>query len=103
MLRSSSVFYKNLPGLSRFFSVTDGSRIFLPGRIEAFGDEDLNFKTYKWVLSHELAHLLHGTFTLTAEAVKGCLAPLPNPRLSFRIFQFLEDERVDRLMMQAYP
>ncbi len=33
-LRSSSMFYKNLPGLSSFFSVTDGTRIFLPSRIE---------------------------------------------------------------------
>lgn len=103
MLRSSSVFYKNLPGLSRFFSVTDGSRIFLPSRIETFGDEDMNFKTYKWVLTHELAHLLHGTFVLSAPEVKTGLGSLPNPRQAFRVFEFLEDERVDFLMMNAYP
>ncbi len=103
MLRSSSVFYKNLPGLSRFFSVTDGSRIFLPSRIEAFDDEDTNFTTYKWILTHELAHILYGTFELSASDIKTRLGSFPNPRQAFRIFEFLEDERVDFLMMNAYP
>jgi hypothetical protein len=103
MLRSSSVFYKNLPGLSRFFSVTDGARIFLPTRIETFSDEDLNFTTYKWILTHELAHLLHGTFELPASKLKAALGALPNPIQAFRVFEFLEDERVDFLMMNAYP
>jgi hypothetical protein len=103
MLRSSSVFYKNLPGLSRFFSVTDGARIFLPARIETFGDEDMNFTTYKWILTHEMAHLLHGTFELPASEVRAGLGTLPNPRQAFRVFEFLEDERVDFLMMSAYP
>jgi nitric oxide reductase activation protein len=103
MLRSSSVFYKNLPGLSRFFSVTDGARIFLPTRIEAFADEDLNFTAYKWVLTHELAHLLHGSFDIPAADVRAGLGPFPDPRRAFRIFEFLEDERVDHLMMTGYP
>jgi hypothetical protein len=102
MLRSSSLFYKNLPGLSRFFSVTDGSRIFLPSRIEAFAEEELNFKTYKWVLTHELAHLLHGTFSI-GKADFSCLAELGNPRQAFKIFEFLEDERVDHLISLSYP
>lgn len=103
MLRSSSVFYKNLPGLSHFFSVTDGARVFLPGRIETFGDEDMNFKAYKWILTHELAHLLHGTFDLPASEIKTHLSQFPNPRQAFRVFEFLEDERVDFQMMEAYP
>jgi nitric oxide reductase NorD protein len=103
MLRSSSVFYKNLPGLSRFFSVTDGARIFLPARIETFSGEDLNFTTYKWILTHEMAHLLYGTFELPAAEVRAGLGPLPNPRQAFRVFEFLEDERVDFLMMSDYP
>ncbi|HET7318802.1 MAG TPA: VWA domain-containing protein [Nitrospirota bacterium] len=103
MLRSSSIFYKNLPGLSRFFSVTDGWRIFVPSRIEVFADEEMNFKTYKWVLTHELAHILHGTFDIGASTIRDELAALPDPRQAFRIFEFLEDERVDHLMMNAYP
>lgn len=102
MLRSSSLFYKNLPGLSRFFSVTDGSRIFLPSRIEAFAEEELNFKTFKWVLTHELAHLLHGTFDI-GKADLSVLAGLPNPIQAFKIFQFLEDERVDYRISLDYP
>ena len=102
MLRSSSIFYKNLPGLSRFFSVTDGERIFLPSRIEAFGDEELNFKTYKWILTHELGHLLHGTFNIEKKDL-GCLTKLKNPTQAFKIFEFLEDERVDYLLGLSYP
>jgi len=102
MLRSSSIFYKNLPGLSRFFSVTDGSRIFLPSLIDAFADEEMNFKTYKWVITHELAHLLHGTFNIGREDLV-VFAGLSNPVQAFRIFEFLEDERVDFLMTIDYP
>lgn len=102
MLRSSSLFYKNLPGLSRFFSVTDGERIFLPSRIDVFPDEDLNFKTFKWVLTHELAHLLHGTFDIGRQDLDR-LNALGNPQQAFRIFQFLEDERVDYLISTGYP
>lgn len=101
-IRSSSLFYKNLPGLSRFFSVTDGTRIFLPSRIEVFGDDDLNFKTYKWILTHELAHLIFGTFDL-AEGDARRLDGLQKPVPAFRIFEFLEDERVDHLMGLQYP
>ncbi len=103
MLRSSSVFYKNLPGLSRFFSVTDGARIFLPSRIETFDAEDMNFTTYKWILTHELAHLLYGTYELQASEVRASLDSFANPRQAFSVFEFLEDERVDFLMMNAYP
>lgn len=102
MLRSSSIFYKNLPGLSRFFSVTDGERIFLPSRIEVFADEELNFKTYKWILTHELGHLLYGTFNIGKEDL-GCLTGLKNPNQAFKIFEFLEDERVDFLLGLSYP
>jgi nitric oxide reductase NorD protein len=102
MLRSSSIFYKNLPGLSRFFSVTDGERIFLPSRIEVFADEELNFKTFKWILTHELGHLLHGTFTIGKKDL-GCLTGLKNPNQAFKLFEFLEDERVDFLLGLSYP
>ncbi len=102
LLRSSSIFYKNLPGLSRFFSVTDGERIFLPSRIEAFRDEELNFMTYKWILTHELGHLLHGTFIVGKEDL-ACLSGLSNPNQAYKIFEFLEDERVDFLVGLAYP
>ncbi len=102
MLRSSSLFYKNLPGLSRFFSVTDGERIFLPSQIEAFADEELNFKTFKWILTHELAHLLYGTFSIGKQELAG-LNGLNNPNHAYKIFEFLEDERVDYLIGLAYP
>ncbi|MEJ2697120.1 MAG: hypothetical protein P8013_10780 [Candidatus Sulfobium sp.] len=101
-LRSSALFYKNLPGLSRLFSVTDGSRIFLPSRVDVFTGEDMNFKAYKLMLSHELGHLMHGTFDLGRAEISG-LADCPNPPLAARIFEFLEDERIDFLMGLQYP
>lgn len=102
MLRSSSIFYKNLPGLSRFFSVSDGARIFLPTLVDVFADGDLNFKTYKWVLTHELGHHLFGTFDIGKKEIER-LAGLHNPNHAFKIFEFLEDERVDYLLCLAYP
>jgi nitric oxide reductase NorD protein len=101
-IRSSSVFYKNLPGLGRFFSVSDGSRVFIPSRMEVFGEEELNFKTYKWALTHELAHLLFGTFEITRDDTRQ-LDRFPATVPAFKIFEFLEDERVDHLMGLLYP
>lgn len=101
-IRTSSIFYKNLPGLSRFFSVTDGARIFLPPRVDLFKDEELNFKTYKWALTHELAHIIFGTFNLGKEDMKR-LEIYQEPFPAFKIFEFLEDERVDYLMGVQYP
>jgi hypothetical protein len=101
-LRSSALFYKNLPGLSRLFSVTDGTRIFLPSRVDFFSDEEMNFKAYKLMLSHELGHLMHGTFDVGKREIAG-LSECKNPPLAMRIFEFLEDERVDCLMGQQYP
>ncbi len=101
-IRSSSVFYKNLPGLGRSFSVSDGSRVFIPSRMEIFNEEELNFKTYKWVLTHELSHLLFGTFAITQDDRKH-LAQFQAAVPSFKIFEFLEDERVDFLMGHLYP
>lgn len=100
-IRSSAVFYRNLPGLSRFFTVTDGVRIFLPSMINVFEDEDMNFKTYKCSLSHEMAHILFGTFEVNFLELKR-LSELSSPVQAFKIFEFLEDERVDYLMGQQY-
>lgn len=101
-LRSSALFYKNLPGLSRFFSVTDGARIFLPPRVDVFEEEELNFKTYKLMLTHELSHQLFGTFSLRARNIER-FGEFKNPLTAFKIFEFLEDERVEHLMGMQYP
>lgn len=101
-IRSSSLFYKNLPGLSRFFSVTDGTRVFLPPRIDLFADQDLNFKVYKWILTHELGHLVFGSFDLVSDDLKQ-ITQFQDPVPAFKIFEFLEDERIDHLMGLQYP
>lgn len=101
-IRSSAAFYRNLPGLSHFFTVTDGTRIFLPSTINIFDDEDMNFKTYKCSLSHEIAHIVFGTFDIDLQVIKE-LSGLSSPVQAFRIFEFLEDERVDYLMGHLYP
>ncbi len=101
-IRSSSLFYKNLPGLSRFLSVTDGIRVFLPSKITVFSDQELNFKIYKCALSHELSHIQFGTFALGTADIKRVLQ-FGNPVPAFKIFEFLEDERVDYLSGIQYP
>jgi hypothetical protein len=101
-IRSSDIFYRNLPGLSRFFSATDGVRIFLPSRISVFEDQEMNFKTYKCALVHEMAHIMFGTFALEPHD-QGKLFNLKNSGNAFKIFEFLEDERVDYLIGLQYP
>jgi hypothetical protein len=102
-VRSSAIFYKNMPGLGRFFAVGDGSRIYLPSKIGVFGgDDDLNFLLFKLLLTHEMAHIELGTFGLD----RGRLAELAKFRdqaLSLMVFEFLEDERVDSVMDRKYP
>jgi len=101
-IKSSSLFYKNLPGLARFFSVSDGVSVFLPSQITVFDDEEMNFQVYKLALTHELAHIMFGTFELDLKDI-GRLADFCDPALAFKIFEFLEDERVDYLMDIEYP
>jgi len=51
---------------------------------------------------HELGHLLHGTFDIGTKDLER-LAELKNPNQAFKIFEFLEDERVDYLLGLSYP
>ena len=101
-IRSSSIFYKNMPGLSRFFSVTDGTRIYLPPQVSIFADEELNFKSYKLSLIHEIAHLRYNTFDIGTKEMSA-LSGSHDSALSMKIFEFLEDERVDHLTVQELP
>jgi nitric oxide reductase NorD protein len=43
-------------------SSTDGTRIFLPERIQEFKEEERNFTLYKVMATHEEAHLEYGSF-----------------------------------------
>jgi hypothetical protein len=101
-IRSSAMFYRDLPGLGRFFAVTDGTRIFLPTRIALFSDDALNSKAFKWFLTHELGHIEYGTFSLT-ESDLAMLTQHSAASAAMKIFTFLEDERVDYLTGLAYP
>ncbi len=102
MIRPSSVFYKNLHGLGRFFSVTDGERIFLPPRINIFVEEEINLKAYKWFLSHETGHIIYGTFSLSPEEIR-LMPELSVKGIAFKVFEFIEDERIDYRLSLDYP
>ncbi|MFQ5484107.1 MAG: nitric oxide reductase activation protein NorD, partial [Desulfobacterales bacterium] len=102
LIRLASLFYKNISGLDKYFSVTDGTRIFLPSNIAIFQDQELNFKTYKLALLHEIGHLLFDTFAINSRDLKKLSASV-NPILSLKIFELLEDERVDYLLGSQYP
>jgi hypothetical protein len=51
-------------------ATTDGERIFLPGRIKEFKDEDMNFVMYKVLATHEEAHLEYGSFDFELKRVQ---------------------------------
>ncbi|MBA4373019.1 MAG: hypothetical protein C0402_09200 [Thermodesulfovibrio sp.] len=101
-IRTSAMFYRDLPGLGKFFAVTDGTRIFLPSKISLFEDDSLNSKAYKWFLTHELGHIEYGTFSLTDQD-HALLQQHKAASTAMKIFTFLEDERVDYLTGLAYP
>ncbi|MDH5510539.1 MAG: hypothetical protein OEZ32_09330 [Nitrospinota bacterium] len=102
-VRSSAIFYKNMPGLGRFFAVGDGSRIYLPNNLGEFGDDkDSNFKLFKLMLTHEMAHIELGTFAADREKLLR-LARFRDQALAYMVFEFLEDERVDAVMDLLYP
>ncbi len=102
LLRSAALFYKDFPGLGKYFSVTDGTRVFLPSNVAIFNDRELNFKAYKLSLAHELAHLQFGTFDAGVDDLKR-FDEFNDSVQAFKIFEFLEDERVDYLMGSEYP
>ena len=102
LLRSAALFYKDFPGLGKYFSVTDGTRVFLPSNVAIFNDQELNFKSYKLSLAHELAHLQFGTFDVGLDDLKR-FDELDDSVQAAKIFEFLEDERVDYLMATEYP
>jgi len=101
-IRTSAMFYRDLPGLGRFFAVTDGTRIFLPSRISLFEDDGLNSKAFKWFLTHELGHIEYGTFSLS-DHDRAPLLQHKAASTAMKIFTFLEDERVDYFTGLAYP
>ncbi|MDH5677307.1 MAG: hypothetical protein OEZ55_03385 [Nitrospinota bacterium] len=101
-VRSSAIFYKNMPGLGRFFAVGDGSRIYLPTKLGEFDDKDHNFKLFKLLLTHEMAHIELGTFDVDREKLKK-LGRFHDQALAHMVFELLEDERVDAVMDRRYP
>ncbi|MDH4183320.1 MAG: hypothetical protein OEV92_03790 [Nitrospinota bacterium] len=102
-VRSSAIFYKNMPGLGRFFAVSDGSRIYLPTKLGEFGEhQEMNFKLFKLMLTHEMAHIELGTFCVGKEKLAE-LSKCRDQALAMMAFEFIEDERVDKVMDQRYP
>lgn len=103
---------------------TDGDSIFLPPRVEGFGDARANFALYRMAVLHQLGYYQSGTFGFELEAMRArdpTLPPPPrslfrdashlerlfamwrSPQLMRRLFVLFEDLRVDRALPRRYP
>jgi len=63
-------------------ATTDGERIFLPGRVKDFEEEDRNFVMYKVLATHEEAHLEYGSFDFELMRVQDVVSKIKGKYVS---------------------
>ncbi len=99
---------------------SDGHHIYLPERIEHFGDDDdANFRVYRILTARAAGYLEFGTFDLDLSLLKGPAAwpdrreaetdlgrffrAFTNASIARELFHILEDARIDTALRRAYP
>ena len=102
---------------------TDGKKIYLPGRIRDFQNQDDNFMAYKVSATHLEAHLEYGSFEFDLGRIddslkkNGFLSGLealegesdmerfaglfPEPDLARDLFNLMEDWRIEKILTQG--
>ncbi len=104
---------------------TDGKKIYLPGRIRDFQNQDDNFMAYKVAATHLEGHLEYGSFEFDLSRIedylnrKGFLSAIesrddesdmdrfaaffPEPDLARDLFNLMEDWRIEKILQGEYP
>ena len=78
----------------------DAMRIHLPAEMSYFRSTEHNNGAYRIAVLHQIGHRLFGTYTL---GVQGLVAGSSRPGLLRRVFETLEDLRVDLHMGRRFP
>ncbi len=85
---------------------TDGLTIRLPRSVSAYADPARNFTLYKIALLHQLGYYEFGTFDFsrsgTAVGFRDTFRQFSDPALAERLFQVLEDARIDWAIERRY-
>ena len=105
---------------------TDGKKIYLPGRIKDFQDQEDNFRIYKVYATHQEAHLEYGSYEFDIHRMKESAGHIesrygkktesedlsdidrfvhlfPEPDLARDLFNLLEDFRIEGILKREYP
>ena len=78
----------------------DAMRINLPAEMSYFRSTEHNYGAYRIAVLHQIGHRMFGTYTLD---VRGLVAGSSRPGLVRRVFETLEDLRVDLHMSRRFP
>ncbi|XOV88951.1 MAG: nitric oxide reductase activation protein NorD [Pseudomonadota bacterium] len=85
---------------------TDGLSVHLPRQINRYPDARDNFCLYKISLLHQLGYYEFGTFNFVSGgswvSFRDYFRTFPSPGLAARVFQVLEDARVDWALERRY-
>lgn len=102
----------------------DGGRtIWLPERVSVFSNEGDNFRVLKIATLHEVGHIEFGSYDLDLAQAEALFEPLrakygnrhpvrdaetyfalfPDPALARRLWEIVEDSRIDARLRNAYP
>lgn len=104
---------------------TDGRKIYLPGRIRDFQDQEDNFRLYKVSATHQEAHLEYGSYEFDLLKIPDVVRDLqarfrletkegisdieqftrlfPEADLAQDLFNLLEDFRIETILKREYP
>lgn len=95
-------FYERQPLLS----FSDGYRVYLPDKINAFPEQHHNFKLYKLMLFHQLAHLSLGAYALWKELEQTGMKQIGHgaePELYRQVLQAFLGKRADLYLLKVSP
>jgi uncharacterized protein YegL len=104
---------------------TDGRKIYLPGRIRDFQDNQDNFRMYKVAATHQEAHLEYGSYEFDLSKIVDLVNDLrerygltiqedksdmdkfaglfPEAALAQDLFNLMEDFRIETILKKEYP
>jgi len=103
---------------------TDGRAIYMPVSLNIYGEKETNFRLYRALTARLVGRMIYGSFDLDLSKVgfdikevaarygsklksgirstEAFFQLYPNPLLAMRIFEILEDARVERMLRKEY-
>lgn len=106
LIRNRRILPKELFLEQPLLTLCDGQRVYMPEKINAYADGRQNFKLYKLMLFHQLAHITYGTYDAWAE-ISSCpweqTSAAEETQLFQQLLQTLLDGQADRYLLKSSP